>query len=119
MKALSKDARGFIEGVANYIRHDRRGKGVLPKVQSLFTKVTAAAKKERIACVSTVVPPTKEEQTAIQKIVERLLGHEVTCTFIIDKGMLGGMKIQIADWIVDTSLSSQLTNLSETLSYET
>ena len=115
MKTLSKDARGFIEGVTSYIRSDRRGRQMFPKVQALFTKVTSAAKKERVAGVTTVVTLNESEKTAVKRILSGLLGHDVECRFALHPELLGGMKIQVADWVVDTSLSSQLASLSKTL----
>lgn len=115
MKTLSKDARGFIEGVTRYIRSDSRGKQVLPRVSALFTKVTTAAKKERVASVSSVVLLTEAEKTLVKRVLVRILGHDVDCRFTMDPVLLGGMRIQVADWVVDTSLSSQLNALSQTL----
>ena len=116
MKLISKDARGFIDGVATYIRNDRRGTQILPKVQSLFARVTSAAKKERVAIVITVVSLSAGEKVSIQKMLEHILGHEVDCHFDVSQELLGGMKIQVADWVVDTSLESSLSDLSRSLS---
>ena len=44
-----------------------------------------------------------------------LLGHTVTCHYSINTALIGGIKIQVADWIVDSSLSSQLTNIAHSL----
>lgn len=115
MKTLSRDARGFIEGVTTYIRSDAHARQVLPKVSALFSKVTTAAKKERVATVSTCITPTESEKTAVTEMLERILGHEVECRFTVNEELLGGMKIQVADWVVDTSISSQLTSMSESL----
>ncbi len=115
MKTLSKDARGFIEGVTSYIRSDARASQVLPRVNSLLAKVTLAAKKERVATVSSYVPLTVGEKTSVTRMLVKLLGHDVEPRFQENAELLGGMKIQVADWVVDTSLSSQLANLTRTL----
>ena len=115
MKTLSKDARGFIDGVTKYMRSDRRGKQILPKVSALFTKVTSAAKRERIATITSVVVLSESEKSTIARVLRNILEHDVECRFIINPDLLGGMKIQVADWIVDSSLSSQLESLSQLL----
>lgn len=115
MKTLSKDARSFVEGVTKYIRSDRRGSQVLPRVQSLLTKVTSAAKRERITTVSSVIPLSDSEKKGVERIVSNLVGHDIDCYFRLDPDLLGGMRIQIADWVIDTSLSSQLTGLTSLL----
>lgn len=115
MKILSKDARGFIEGVAAYIRSDARVKTVVPRVQSLLTKVTAAAKKEQSAQVKSAVGLLPAEKKRIEILLERFLGHAVVCHYHIDPSVVGGIQIQVADWIVDSSLTTQLTRIARSV----
>ncbi len=115
MKMLSKDARGFIEGVASYIRSDARAKSVVPKVQSLITKVTASAKKEENAEVKSAVSLVAPEKKRIDALLEKLLGHPVQCQYNIDTSLVGGIQIQVADWIVDSSLATQLTSIAHSV----
>ena len=112
---LSKDARGFIEGVATYLRSDARAKTMIPRVQSLLTKVTTAAKKEQSAQVKSVVALLEPEKKQVETVLVRLLGHTVECHYSIDKSLVGGIKIQIADWVVDSSLTTQLTNIARSI----
>lgn len=115
MKTLSKDARGFIEGVATYIRSDARAQRVVPKVQSLLTKVTAQAKKEQSAQVKSAVLLLGLEKKRIEALLARLLGHSVECHYSVDEGLIGGIKIQVADWIVDSSLTTQVTAIARSI----
>ena len=115
MKTLSKDARGFVDEVAKYVGQDRHGKQMVPRVSALLTKVTSAAQKERVAEVSTVVALSTTEKSAITRLVSRMLAHDVACHFTVQSELLGGMKIQVADWVVDTSLASQLSALTRSL----
>ena len=109
---LNKDARGFVDEVVTYIRGDRRSKSSLPKVQMLLGKVTAQAKKEKLARVESSVTLTPDEKKAIQHMLERLIGHEVQLECTVTPDVIGGLRIQVADWIVDTTLTTQLTQLS-------
>jgi F-type H+-transporting ATPase subunit delta len=115
MKTLSKDARGFIDSVASYVRSDARSKTAAPKVQLLITKVTAAAKKEENAQVQSAVALLPDEKKRIESLLVKLLGHTVTCHYSIDASFVGGIKIQVADWVVDSSLTTQLASISRTL----
>jgi len=115
MKMLSKDARGFIEGVASFVRSDARAKTMIPRVQSLLTKVSAAAKKEQNAVVNSVVTLLPAEKKRIETLLERFLGHEVECHYSIDTSLVGGIKIQVADWVVDSSLTTQLTRIARSI----
>ena len=115
MKTLSKDERGLIDGVASYIRSDSRGKQILPKVSALFTKVTSAAKRERVATVASVVALSEAEKKSVGRMLSSIIGHDVECRFVINGELLGGMKITVADWVVDTSLARDLTQLAHSL----
>lgn len=115
MKPLSRDARGFVDSVESYIRSNAKGKQVLPKVASLLTKVTNSAKRERTAHVVSAVALTQSEKSAVVKMVSDVLGHEVECSFTVDHALLGGLKIQVADWVIDTSLSTQLASIAQNL----
>jgi len=116
MKVLSKDARGFIDSVASYVNSDVRAKNVAPKVQSLLTKVTAAAKKEENAQVQSAVALAPSEKKRIEALLAGLLGHTVICHYSIDSMLIGGIKIQVADWVVDSSLTTQLATITQTVS---
>ncbi len=115
MKPLTRDARGFIDGVTKYIQTEGTTQTVLPKVQNFFSKVTGQAKKERLATVTTVVALTQPEKSALEKILTKLLGHDVECNYATDAKLLGGMKVQVADWVVDSSIQTQLSALAESL----
>ena len=116
MKTLSKDARGFIEGVATYVRRDARAKTMLPRVQSLLTKVSSQAKKEQNAQVKSAIALLGPEKKRIEALLAGLLGHAVECHYSIDVSLVGGIKIQVADWIVDSSLTTQVTMIAQSLS---
>ncbi|MCX6792310.1 MAG: F0F1 ATP synthase subunit delta [Candidatus Gottesmanbacteria bacterium] len=115
MKMLSKDARGFIEEVAMYVRSDARAKTVAPRVTSLLTKVTAAAKREQNAQVKSAVALLEPEKKRIEAVLVRLLGHSVECQYSIDESLVGGIKIQVADWIVDSSLTTQVASIARSI----
>ncbi len=115
MKTFNRDTKGFIEGVTEYIRKDGKAQSILPRVRSLLTKVTAGAKKERVAQVSSAVVLTGPERATVRRVIEKILGREIECQFTTDAALLGGMKVTVADWVVDTSLSTQLESITQSL----
>lgn len=115
MQTLTKDARGFIDNVAKYIGRERAGKALLPKVQTLFTRVTSQAKKERVATVRSAVALSAGEQASIAKSLARILGHEVECHYHVDTEVLAGISVTVADWVVDSSFATQLEAITQSL----
>ncbi|OGG35577.1 hypothetical protein A2363_00745 [Candidatus Gottesmanbacteria bacterium RIFOXYB1_FULL_47_11] len=116
MQMLNKDARGFIDNVAKYISRGPAGRTVLPKVQTLFSKVTTQAKKERFATVRSAVALTDAEKASIAKTIARILGHEVECHFHVNPEILAGISVTVADWVVDSSFATQLAAITHSLS---
>jgi len=115
MRTLSKDARGFIEEVVGFVRSDARAKTVAPRVTSLLTQVTASARREQNAQVTSAVALAGPEKKQIETILVRLLGHAVECRYSIDESLVGGIKIQVADWIVDSSLAGQVSAIARSV----
>lgn len=115
--SLTKDAKGFIDGVVSYLSSDKSGPTVMPRVTSLASKVSAQAKKERFAKVSSVVRLTSDEKKHIDLVLTKLLGHGVEIETVIDAHLVGGLRIQVADWILDTSIDRQLQEMVSSFTY--
>ena len=115
--SLTKDAKGFIDGVVSYLSSEKSGPTVMPRVTTLLHKVSAQAKKERFAKVTSVVSLTTDEKKHIALILTKLLGHGVEIETVVDTHLVGGLRIQVADWILDTSLDRQLTEMVSSFTY--
>lgn len=115
--SLTKDAKGFIDGVVSYLSSDKSGPAVMPRVTSLLHKVSVQAKKERFAKVSSVVRLSSDEKKHIALVLTKLLGHGVEIETMIDPHLVGGLRIQVADWILDTSIDRQLQEMVSSFTY--
>jgi len=115
MKQLSVDARAFVDGVTSYLGHEEKAKSLLPRVTDLFAKVTREAKKQSEASVVTAAALTGDEKKSIRDFLQKLLGHEVTIETKVDASIIAGMKIEIGDWVVDTSLATKLDEMGRAL----
>lgn len=117
MSSLSKDARGFVDGVVSYLSHGEKS-SVVPKVATLLHKVTTQAKRQRSATVQSSVAMAAGDRTHLERILARVLGHAVDVEYTVNSTLLGGFRVQVADWIVDTSLSAQLTLMMSSMNGE-
>lgn len=116
MSTLAKDARYFVDGVTKYLRQDvSPNQSLLPKVTAALHKITASARKEKVALVEAAVPLTTKEKGDIGRVLSRLLTHAVTMECKVNKDLLGGIRIIVGDWIVDTSLTAQIHAIQERL----
>lgn len=114
-QTLTKDARGLVDGVVTYLKRSGTSKTMIPKVSSLLQKVTAKTRKEKLAVVETSIMLTATEKQSVEKMLVKLLGHEVEVHVVVKPELIGGLRIQVGDWIVDTSLAMHLGQLSQSL----
>lgn len=112
---MTKDARGLVDGVMTYLRHEGRSKSVMPKVQAFLTKVTTKAKQEKAATLESSVELTDDEKKRIEAILVRVLGHDITMECVVNPQIIAGFRIQVGDWVVDTTLKSQLEQMATIL----
>ncbi len=112
---LTKDERGLVDGVVSYLRHEGRSKTMVPKVQAFLGKVTSRAKKEKIAKIESSVSLTTEEKEGLAKALFHHLGHEVELDCVVKPEIVAGFRIQVADWVVDATLTSKLEQMATVL----
>lgn len=86
---------------------------------SVFDYVIAAIKEEKgigIAYISSAVELKKEQKEQIeQKLVETTKYEQIEGNYQVDPSLIGGLVIRIADTVVDSSLKTQITKLSQSL----
>ncbi len=118
MKSLHSDARGFVTGVMTQLKKTGKASAMTPRVQSLLMKMTAGARKERQAIVESPVKLSADEERSIEQILARVSGHDVSLETRIEPDLIAGIRIQMGDWVMDTSMKSELHMMSALLSGE-
>ena len=116
MTSLTRDARFFVDGVTKYLRGSGGAGAMLPKVTAVLHKITTSQRAGKVAKVESSVTLTSKEKSDISRFLSRLLSREVTLQCTINKDLIGGLRIGVGDWIVDTSIATQLSSLQEMLS---
>lgn len=66
--------------------------------------------------VFTAAPLNDADKSALASRLQQRLGREPVVHTYVDATMLGGVRFQIGDWLLDASLSSQLRTLRERIS---
>ena len=110
--SISKDV---IQQSASSLRKGMGGVLTEPDIQALFNEMTDKAKKQKTVRVESSVSLSSDETKHLQSKFAVLLGHEVTVDSIINPDVLGGLRIQVGDWVIDTSLKSQLEQMATLL----
>lgn len=111
MKVVTKDARNFVEGIVGYLREGGKTPSTLPKVSVLLRRAVNQAQKDRQVKVESAVSLTTDERQHLARVLAELLGKSPALEFEVNKNLVGGLKIQAKDWIIDTSLAKQLETM--------
>lgn len=86
---------------------------------SVFDYVISAIKEEKgigIAYVSSAIELSKEQKDRIeQKLLDTTKYRSIEGVYQVEKDLIGGLVIRIADTVVDSSLKTQIANLSKSL----
>lgn len=77
--------------------------------------VVAQQSGRTIATVTTAQPLTVEQTDRLTTVLSRSYGGEIALNQIIDAGVVGGIRVQIADDIIDGSISTRITDLRQKL----
>jgi len=115
MAKLTKHARGFINDVVLYIQKGKQAGAAVPQLRKLLSKVSRDAEDDITAHVHTAVPLSADEKSQIQKILTRISGRDITVVSTVTPSVLGGIKIQIRDWVVDMTFLKTVQNMSHML----
>ena len=86
---------------------------------SVFDYVIAAIKEEKgigIAYISSAVELKQEQKERIeQKLIETTKYQKIEGNYKVDPSLIGGLVIRVADTVVDSSLKTQIAELSKSL----
>lgn len=67
------------------------------------------------AKVSSAVPLTGDEQTALGERLETRFGQPLELRFEVDPSLLGGVTVRVGDQVIDGSVRGRLDALAQTL----
>ena len=116
MNTRTNDARGFVDSVVRHLQYSKDSQPhSLEKVRSLLYKMSKKAHSERTARVDSTVPWTQSQKMRLQNCITAFSGQTVELEFGIDPELIGGFRIQMGDWIVDTSLAKQIDEMAGSL----
>ena len=117
MAKLTKHARGFIHDVVSYIQKEKHvhNDQAIGGLRKLFSKVSKDAEDDVTARVYSAVPLTIAEKSLIKQALIKISGRDIALVSAVKPSLLGGMKIQIRDWVVDMTFLKTLQNMSHIL----
>lgn len=88
------------------------------RVRQLLTRaidIVAAQAGRTVATVFTAAPIAAEQENRLRDALARRYGGEISVNQVIDPDVVGGLRVQIADDVIDGSISARLAELRQRL----
>ncbi len=97
----------------NVLRHlvaNPRGRRISASLRS-SARIAADQGGSELATVTVAAPLDQLQQTRISSLLEKNAGRPVRVTTVVDPSLVGGVRIQIGDDVIDGSVRSRLDDL--------
>jgi F-type H+-transporting ATPase subunit delta len=109
-----KDVDPLVLNLARLLVH--RGRTSLAsQIAEAFQELADAERGIAHAVVTTAVPLSEDEKTAVAARLGEITGREVAVETEVDEGIIGGLVARIGDKLIDGSTRSQLASLRQRL----
>ncbi|HHV55607.1 MAG TPA: ATP synthase F1 subunit delta [Firmicutes bacterium] len=86
---------------------------LLPEIADLYRQLARAARQEVEAALYSARPLGADELDLVRGRLEMFTGRRVRLRPVVDASLLGGIRVQIEDLIIDGSLRARLRQLEE------
>lgn len=90
---------------------DRRVRQLL----SWALRLVADQRGRAVATVSTAVPLSDQQIDRLSSTLSERYGSDISLNLVVDPAVVGGLRVQIADDVIDASVSSRLADLRQRL----
>lgn len=104
-------ATALIVGALVRTPRDRRVRTLLNRA----SKIVADARGQVVATVHTAASLSEAQRTKLEQALSGRYGRTVTVNEVIDPEIVGGLRVQVADDVIDGSVSSRLAELRHSL----
>jgi F-type H+-transporting ATPase subunit delta len=106
----NKEGTNFLKLLLEYGRVN-----VLPEIAEHFDALKANVENTVDVTVTSAAPLSAAQRSAIEAALKKRLGRNVNLTTETDENLIGGAVIRAGDVVIDGSLRSRLTSLSNAL----
>lgn len=114
VKLLKDTASTPVTLIVSSLVRDSRGRRIRQLLNHAMN--TVSAQRDRIvATVHTAGPLSEAQRTRLSDSLSRRYGGNVSLNEVIDPTVIGGLRVQVADDIIDGSISARLAELRQKL----
>lgn len=78
-------------------------------------RIVSDERNRTVATVTTATPLTDAQATQLVRLLSAKYGRDVSLNTVVDSAVVGGLRVQIADDVIDASVSARLAELRQRL----
>ena len=114
---LLSDKLNFSKNLKNFflLLIEKRRIFFIQKISESFLKLCSKRRGEIKAVLISSKDLSKPELDKISKELSEVIGSILKFDYKIDKELIGGLKLQVGSFMIDTSIKSKLSKLEQTL----
>ncbi len=105
----------IVDEMMAYVEGNTRETAVRRKVRTLLEKVGRDASRKNVCRIESAVPLSDVQISVIKNAVEHKFSRTIDIETSVKNNLMGGMRISVDDWVLDTTLKTQLDNLKSSL----
>lgn len=96
--------------VAQYVSHTR-GRRISAALDEL-SALAAARHGKLVATVTTAIELSKQQKSRIASALGKIYGNDVVIDSVVNQAVIGGVKVQIGDDVIDGTISTRIETAS-------
>ncbi len=94
---------------------DKQRLELIPVIADQFSALLDSKEGISRGIITTAVEVDENHKRDIVENLEKQIGRKLVLNYAVDKALLGGMVLKLDDIVLDSSLATQLNNLSQTI----
>ena len=87
----------------------------LKEIYELYDKISSASKNISVAEIETSYELTPKQKDSIKNFLNKKFQNKIIVQELINKNLLGGVKIKIDDEVIDFSIKNKLEQMKQEL----
>jgi F-type H+-transporting ATPase subunit delta len=109
-RLLAGRSHPLVTELVDSLARDTAGRSFTFGVRELVDQA-AQRRQKVVAFVKAAVPLSDEQSTRLKRSLNRIYGREVSMHLEVEPSLIGGIRVQVGDEVIDGSVESQLEAL--------
>lgn len=109
-EAFGKDMHEYVVSFVKLLCENGKIE-LLPNTINEFFELCRELENRAQAKIYYTKAPSKEQRERLENRLEKMIGKKIDALYIEDSSLIGGIKVELDDKIIDGSISARLSNI--------